>query len=98
MRKLLDAIELMLKLITVVLGVFTIVEAVNAWQYKRKLARKAQDYLEDEFIPETNMGNTINVYSPMIKKNRKRVTTLLAATGIGCVAIVVLKIFKPERD
>ena len=97
MKKVLNWVEIIIKVATVILSIFTIVEAIKAWQYKRKLARKAQEYLEDEFIPEENMSTTLNVYSPTIKANRNRVTALLAATGVGCGILVIFKLLRFGR-
>lgn len=98
MKKVFNWVHTIIKVLTVILSIFTIVEAIKAWQYKRKLARKAQEYLEDEFIPEENMSNTLNVYSPTIKTNRNRVTALLAATGVGCVLLIICNVLKLGRD
>ena len=98
MRKAIRVIEMIITVATAIMSVLTIIEVVKAWTYKRKLARKAQDYLEDELIPEENLGNTINVYSPTIKKNHNKVMALLAATGVGCVILTVFRVFRLGRD
>ena len=98
MKKIINWVEMIIKVVTVILSIFTIIETIKAWQYKRKLARRAQEYLEDEFIPEENMSNELNVYSPTIKANHNRVTALLAATGVGCVLLVICNVLKLGRD
>lgn len=98
MRKAIRVIEMIIKVAIGIMSILTIIEVVKAWTYKRWLAKKAQDYLEDEFIPEANLGKTINVYSPTIKENRHKVMAFLAATGAGCIALVILKAFKFGRD
>lgn len=98
MKKIIDWAHMIIKVVTVILSIFTIIETIKACGYKRKLARRAQEYLEDEVIPEENMSNTLNVYSPTIKANRNRVTALLTATGVSCVLLVICSVLKRDRD
>ena len=98
MKKVVRWIETGIKIVTVVLSIFTIIEGIKALCYKRKVAAKAQDYLEDEFAAEAYLGKTINVYSPTIKENNNRVKTLLAATGAGCIILIILSVLKLNRD
>lgn len=98
MKKIIRCIEVILQVVTVLLSIVTIAEVVSAWLYRRKLAEKAQDYLEDEFIPEANIGETINVYSPTLKENRQRIKVLLGAIGASCMLLVGIKVFQTHRD
>lgn len=98
MKQILKVIQVIVQMVTIALSIFTIIEIVKAWRYKRKLAQKAQEYLEDEFVPEANLGTSINVYSPTIKENNHKVRNLLVATGVSCIAVVVMNALSTDRD
>lgn len=94
MKKVLRVIEVIVQIATFIVSLFAIGELVKHYIEKKKLKQKASEYLEDEFVMEANLNGPVAVYSPSLKENKKRITTLLAATGVGCVVLVVIKILK----
>lgn len=98
MKKGIKCIEVIVQIFTAIMGLFAICQLIISWAYKRKMARKALDYLEDEFVAEAHLGNTINVYSPTITENRNKLTALLAVTGVGCIILLILKALRISRS
>ena len=96
MNKLLKCIERILQVVTVVSGILAIVEGVKTYLYEKQLKTKANDYLEDELELEGNIRGPVAVFSPTLKEKEKKVLKLLAVTGIGCVAVIVLNLM--NRD
>lgn len=97
MNKLLKCIERILQVVTVISGILAIVEMVRTYLYKKELKTKANDYLEDELELEGNIRGPVAVFSPTLKEKEKKLLKLLAITGIGCVAVIVLNLINRDR-
>lgn len=96
MNKLLKCIERILQVVTVISGILAIVEGIKTYLYEKQLKIKANDYLEDELELEGNVRGPVAVFSPTLKEKEKKVLKLLAVTGIGCVAGIVLNLINRE--
>lgn len=96
MNKLLKCIERILQVVTVISGILAIVEGIKTYLYEKQLKIKANDYLEDELELEGNVRGPVAVFSPTLKEKEKKVLKLLAVTGIGCVAVIVLNLMNRE--
>lgn len=94
MKKTLKVIEVIVQVATIIVSLFAIGELVKHYIEKKRLKQKASEYLEDEFVMEANLKGPVAVYSPGLQENKQRITTLLAATGVGCAVLVVIKILK----
>lgn len=96
MKKVIEGLEILIKLLSITLGIFTLLETINAWIYRRRLAKKAEEYLEDEWIPDNYLGDTIKVYSPKVIDNQKRIKMLLISLGASCSMLTVIRLFKSK--
>lgn len=97
MNKLLKCIERVLQVITLIIGVLTIVEGVRAYLYKKQLKTKANLYLDNELELEGNIKEPVTVSSPKLKEQQEKVFKLLAVTGIGCLGAIILNLINRDR-
>lgn len=97
MNRLLKWIERVLQIVTILSGIWTTVEMVRNYLYKKTLKEKADIYLDEELELEGNIRGPVSVYSPKIKQQEKRIKGLLAVTGIGCISVVVLNLVNRDR-
>ena len=97
MNKLLKCIERVLQVITLIIGILTVVEGVRIYFYKKQLKTKANAYLEDELELEGNIRGPVSVFSPTLKEKEEKVLKLLAATGIGCLGVIILNLINRDR-
>lgn len=97
MNKLLKCIERVLQVITIIIGILAIVEGVRTYLYKKRLKNKANEYLEDELELEGNIRGPVKVFSPTLKEKEDKILKLLAVTGIGCVAVIILNLINRDR-
>lgn len=97
MNKLLKCIERVLQVITLIIGILTVVEGVRIYFYKKQLKTKANAYLEDELELEGNIRGPVSVFSPKLKEKEEKVLKLLAVTGIGCLGVIILNLINRDR-
>lgn len=97
MNKLLKCIERVLQVITLIIGILTVVEGVRIYFYKKQLKTKANAYLEDELELEGNIRGPVSVFSPTLKEKEEKVLKLLAVTGIGCLGVIILNLINRDR-
>ena len=96
MNKLLKGIERVLQVATLIIGILAIIEGVKTYLYKKQLKTKANAYLEDELELEGNVKGPVAVFSPTLKEKEEKVLKLLAATGIGCLGVMILNLINRE--
>lgn len=97
MNKLLKCIERVLQVITLIIGILTVVEGVRTYFYKKQLKTKANAYLEDELELEGNIRGPVSVFSPTLKEKEEKVLKLLAVTGIGYLGVIILNLINRDR-
>lgn len=97
MNKLLKCIERIIQIVTVISGIWTTVEIVKAYIYKKQLKQKANEYLDDELELEGDIRGDINVYSPTLEVKQEQVRKLLIVTAIGIIVSGVLHLINRER-
>lgn len=98
MKGILKGLELVTKVITLLLGVGTLVSVMESRKYKCELAKKAQDYLENEEVGEEYLGDTIDVYSPKVNHHKEKITKLLIATLISSVVALCLQLLNKKIE
>lgn len=97
MDKLLKWIERVVQVVSIISGIWATVEMVKTYMHKKHLKQKANDYLNDELELEGNIRGPVAVYSPTLKKQEKKVATLLVVTGISCMVSMILHIINKNR-
>ena len=97
MNRVLKCIERMIQVITIIGAIWTAIEGIKLFSYKKKLKQKADEYLDDELAFEGNMRGAVSVYSPSLKLKQEQVTKLAIVTSIGAVISIVLNLINRDR-
>lgn len=98
MKGVLKGLELVTKVITLVLGIGTFISIMESKKYKCELAKKAQDYLENEEVEEEYLGETIDVYSPQVSQHKEKITKLLIATIVSSIVALGLQLLNKKIE
>lgn len=96
MRKIVNMIEGILQIVTIVAGVLAIVKMVQSHQYRKSLKVKANEFLEDELYELEEIRSSVAVSSPTIAANHELCKKLLYITGISSIALIILHAFKED--
>lgn len=98
MKQVLNWIEKILQVVTLIIGILTVVQGIKTYLYQKQLKSKANEYLEDELELEGNIRRPVTVYSPTLYENKEQMMKLIGLTGIGCLGIIIVNIIKRVRD
>lgn len=98
MSKLTKWIERLLQVLTIISGILATIELIKTYIYRKELKKKADAYLDEELELEGNVRGAVSVYSPKLKVQEKKSNKLLAATGIGCILVVILHLINKDCD
>ncbi|MBE6023912.1 MAG: hypothetical protein E7231_11905 [Cellulosilyticum sp.] len=97
MNRVLKCIERIIQILTIVVGIWTTIETVKMYVYKKELKNRANAYLDDELEIEGNMRGAITVQSPTLEEKQKRVVKLVGVTAIGAIISLLLNLINRDR-
>lgn len=98
MNKVLKYIERIMQVLTIISGIWTVVEAVKMFMYRKELKERANSFLDDELELEGNMRGDITVQSPTLIEKKQKVSKLVMVTIAGAIISLVLNCINRLED
>ena len=92
--KVLKTVELILQLVTIISSILAIVSMVKNYNYKSKLRKKAQIYLDEELGEFQDVKRRISVFSPEVKEQENIIKRILLITSVSIISLLTIQILK----
>ena len=96
MRKLVNMIEGVLQVVTIVAGIMAIIKMIQSHQHRKALKVKANEYLEDELYELEEVRRDVTVSSPTVQANDEICKKLLYITGVSSLALIIMHAYKED--
>lgn len=98
MDRILKWTQRIVQVMTIIGAICAAVQGIKLYNYKKKLQKRADEYLDDELSFEGNMRGKARVFSPTIEKMHGSFMKLIYITVIGTVISIVLNLINRESN